>query len=187
MSKLIPHWKPTWASLLVKEWELRMEPSWRISVHSCCNSVNSLLIICWKVLLVYPHQALSRFPHTQPSSGAVYGWACTTGNPLSLFWSPNQRQTEPDLCVVLRGTDLGTSHQCQPVLYPAAQQMGLSQTLQHGIQAWAGWAVRALLSLNCHQGFSIGGWPSVVTCPLTAVLRPLESSAKLPWIDDLQT
>lgn len=145
MSKLIPHWKPTWGSPLVKEWELRMEPSCRISVHRCRDSLNSLLeVICWKVS--YFFIVISRLL-ADPSHTALL-WGCLG---VSLY---HWESTEPFLISLIRGRESLTSvwcsegltwvplpHQC---LYPAAQQMGLSQTLQHRIQAWAGWAVRAL-------------------------------------------
>lgn len=96
-------------------------------------------------LLVYPHQqALSGSLTHSPPLGLSRGKPVPLGIHSAFSDFRNHRQREPDLCVVLRGTDLGTSRQGLPMLYPAAQQMGLSQTPRHGIQAWAGWAVKAL-------------------------------------------
>lgn len=132
------------------------------------------------LLLFYCHQqALSRSLTHSPPLGLSRGEPVSLGIHSAFSDFSNQRQREPDLCVVLRGPDLGTSPSSVPVSScstdgaepnPPAQDSGLGRL---GSQS-------SLHSLNCHQGFSIGGWPSVVTCPLTAGLRPLESSAKLP-------
>lgn len=181
------------ASLLMKEGELRIEPSWRISVHRCWNSVNLLLevILLKSILPVYSYQqALSRsLTHSPPP------WL-SRNNPVSLgiysafsHFCNNQRQRETDLSICGAQRDW-------PRYLSSVSNRAVSSCLTdgsetippgHGIQAWARLVSQSSLHLlNCHQGFSIGGWPSVVTCPLTAGLRPLESSAKLPLIDDLQ-
>lgn len=103
MSKLIPHWTPTWASLLAKEWERRMEPSWRISVHRCCNSVNSLLeVICWKVSYLFI--LISRLL-ADPSHTALL-WGCLG---VSLY---HWESTQPFLISIITGRESLTSVWC---------------------------------------------------------------------------
>lgn len=91
------------ASLLMKEGELRIEHSWRISVHRCWNSVNLLLevILLKSILPVYSYQqALSRtLTHSPPP------WL-SRNNPVSLgiysafsHFCNNQRQRETDLSI----------------------------------------------------------------------------------------
>lgn len=133
------------------------------------------------LLLVYPHQqALSRSLTDSPPLGLPRGE------------SASLESTQPFLISIIRGRESLTSVWCSEGLTwvplirsaravsscstdgaepnPPAQDSGLARL---GSQS-------SLHSLNCHQGFSIGGGPSVVTCALAAGLRPLESSAKLP-------
>lgn len=167
-----------------------MEPFWRIPVCRCSNSVNSLLeVLCWKVSYLFI--LISRLL-ADPSHTALL-WGCLG---VSLY---HWESTHPFLFSIIRGRESLTSVWCSEGL-TWVPLIGVCPCCIQLLNRW-GWAKppapdsglgrlgsqSCLHSLNCHQNFGIGGWPSVVTCPLTAGLRPLESSAKLPWIDDLQT